>query len=77
MDRKTDVSAIYNFYWSRIYTKHMTEPWLDQAVIDRLGIQVKVAGNQKNKKKYTFQMIKVFVKIRITIKKFLQQLLNS
>ena len=54
----------------------MTEPWLDQAVIDS-AYKVIVAGNQKNKKKYTFQMIKVFVKIRITIKKFLKQLLNS
>ena len=24
----------YNFYWFRINTKHMAEPWLDQALMD-------------------------------------------
>jgi len=34
IDRKIDVTPTCNLYWFRIDTKHMTEPWLDQALMD-------------------------------------------
>ena len=33
IDRKIDVTAM-NFYWFRIDNKHMTEPGLDQALME-------------------------------------------
>ena len=34
IDRKIDVIPPYYFYWFRIDNRHMTEPWLDQALMD-------------------------------------------
>ena len=35
----------YYFYWFRIDNKHMTEPWLDQALMDSSGLNKKVEDN--------------------------------
>ena len=33
IDRKIN-ATVCNFYWFRIDNKHMTEPWLDQALME-------------------------------------------
>ena len=48
IDRKIDVAPC-NFYWFRIDTKHMTEPWLGQTLL--MESAYKCDSGNKNKGK--------------------------
>ena len=57
------MSALCNFYWFRIDTKHMTEPWLGQALMDSAYSSVleqsynfKCSMKQKTQQLYSWKL---------------------